>query len=372
MVDRLLAGDVRATARAISLLEVGDGRGDALLRAVHERGPARSAPVGLTGAPGAGKSTLINALTVDARSRGRRVAIVAVDPSSTRSGGAFLGDRIRMLDLVMDGGVYMRSVGSRGDNGGLSVTTGEIVDLLTRLPFDEVLVESVGIGQIEPDIRTVVDTTVVVVTPGGGDDIQVQKAGTSEGADIFAVNKADLAGADALVRAIEQSVAMGRRGSWWPPVVRTIGHDVDSVAGLWTAIEDHRAHLAAESDGDDRAACRLRARVTRMVGSTASSWAGARLDTDPELAACLQAGEPASLVAQRLLGELGSALTGANTAPGGISGLEGTAAGAAVTDGGAVTAGGASGGGRDARYRKAAVSVPAAAAHPQRDERSPR
>lgn len=310
MVDRLLAGDTRATARAISLLEAGTRRGHDLLRAVHDRSATRTAPVGLTGAPGVGKSTLVNALTIDARRRGRRVAIVAVDPSSTRSGGAFLGDRIRMLDLVMDGGVYMRSVGSRGDSGGLSVATGGIVDLLARLPFDEVLVESVGIGQIEPDIRTVVDTTVVVVSPGGGDDIQVQKAGTSEGADVFAVNKADLAGADALARAIAQSMAMGRAASWSPPVVCTVAHDVDSVAALWAAIGDHRAHLAQQGGGGDRVASRLRARVARMVGSAATSWAAARLDADPELAARLAAGDPPSLVAQRLLGDLVPALGG--------------------------------------------------------------
>ena len=303
VVDRLLAGDARATARAISLLEMGDGRGAALLQAVHERSPRRGAPVGLTGTPGAGKSTLVNALTVDARHRQRRVAIVAVDPNSTRSGGAFLGDRIRMLDLVMDDGVYMRSIGSRGDKGGLSVTTGEVVDLLTRLPFDEVLVESVGIGQIESDIRTVVDTTVLVVTPGG-DDIQVQKAGTSEGADVFAVNKADQPGATELARWIEQSVAMGHHGGWKPPVVTTVGHDVGSVAALWAAIEDHRAHLAADGNDTARIADRLRARVTQIVGSTASSWAEARLRTDEALVARLRDGEPASLIAQRLLENL--------------------------------------------------------------------
>lgn len=309
-VDRLLAGDTRAIARTISLLEQEGGPGELLLQAVRERAAARAAPVGLTGAPGAGKSTLVNALTVAARRRGRRVAIVAVDPTSSRSGGAFLGDRIRMLDLVMDGGVYMRSIGSRGDVGGLSLATGRIVDLLSRLPFDEVLVESVGVGQLEPEVHGVVDTTVVVVAPGGGDDIQVQKAGTSEGADVFAVNKADLAGAETLARCLEQSVAMGRSGTWAPPVVRTVGHEVATVAPLWSAIEDHRAHLASAVLADGSQLRRARARVAETVAAAARTWAVARLQADADLDARLRAGEPASSIARDMVRRLTAAAGG--------------------------------------------------------------
>lgn len=301
IVDRLLAGDTRTIARVITMIERGDPAAVDLVTALRRAGAKRSLIVGLTGPPGAGKSTLIDSLTRTARQRGRTVAIVAVDPSSTRSGGAFLGDRIRMLEHVGDSGVYMRSVGSRGDRGGLSITTGEIVDLLARLPFDEVLVESVGIGQIEPDIRLVVDTTVVVVTPATGDDIQVQKAGTNEGADIFAVNKSDHDGAIELRRSLKQYIALGRPTGWIPQVVSTVGHDPSSVEALWSAVDEHRAYLRDGELEAGRAAGDLGERVARIVGSTAASWALECLAEDKELARRLADDEPPSAIARELL-----------------------------------------------------------------------
>ncbi len=316
VVERLRAGDTRTIARAITLIERGAPGSAQLLGTLRSAGVRRSPVVGVTGPPGAGKSTLIDALTSVARSAGRTVAVVAVDPSSSRSGGAFLGDRVRMLRHVGDPGVYVRSVGSRGERGGLSASTGEIVDLLARLPFDEVLVESVGVGQIEPDMAAAVDTTVVVVTPVGGDDIQVQKAGTGEVADVFAVNKADVDGAADLVRALKQHVALGHdEGGWAPPVVPTVAHDVGSVGSLWTAIEAHRAHLQARADPPGGA---LRARVERVertVGAMATAWAHRRLVDDATLTARLLDDEPASSIARELLAPL--------TADGGDSGRAG-------------------------------------------------
>jgi LAO/AO transport system kinase len=208
ILDSLRNGKPAALARAISMVENGTPGFEGLLAAVHaEIGRARR--IGVTGPPGGGKSTLIERLTAHYRSAGRTVGIVAVDPSSPFSGGALLGDRIRMESASGDSGVFIRSMASRGSLGGMATTTGEVADVMDAFGFERILIETVGVGQSELDVATAADTTVVVLVPESGDGIQVMKAGLMEIADVFVVNKADRPGADRLRQELE--VAMGLR-----------------------------------------------------------------------------------------------------------------------------------------------------------------
>ena len=241
--DGALAGDRRLLARAISLVEA---RVDGVLDALGAMRPRRlsvpGAPhvVGITGPPGAGKSTFVDRLVTRARTQDRRVAVVAVDPSSPFSGGAILGDRVRMDRHAGDPGVFIRSLSSRGHLGGLSRATGQVVDLLDAVGFDLVLVETVGVGQSELAICEVADTAVVVLTPESGDTVQTMKAGLLEIADVFVVNKADRPGAERLAR--ELSLAVELDAAPWPPPVALAsaleGRGIDEVLG------HTEAHLA--------------------------------------------------------------------------------------------------------------------------------
>ena len=207
LAPALLSGDRRALARSITAVEDQRPAADDLLLAVSSK--RRGVPVvGITGSPGAGKSTLVSSVVEELRRRGRTVAVLAVDPSSPVSGGAVLGDRVRMLDHVEDQGVYVRSVASRGRVGGLAWTTASIIDLLDAAGFDCVLVETVGAGQSEVDVAGIADLTVVVTAPGAGDDVQALKAGILEVADVLVVNKGDLAGADLTRRDLEAMLAL--------------------------------------------------------------------------------------------------------------------------------------------------------------------
>ena len=221
LAEGVLAGRVPDVARAISWAESGDARFPSLLAAIFPT-TGRARVTGLTGSPGAGKSTLTAALARRARARGRKVGIVAVDPSSPFSGGAILGDRIRMQDLYTDPGVLIRSMATRGHLGGLARATADAVDVLDAAGFDEVLVETVGVGQDEVEVFRLAESCVVVLTPGMGDDIQAIKAGLMEVADLFVVNKADRDGADRVVQEILQMLELGEHGAWIPPVVKTV------------------------------------------------------------------------------------------------------------------------------------------------------
>lgn len=230
LAQRILEGDPRALARAATSIENGD-------RSVLDHLPVRpSLVVGVTGAPGAGKSTLVNALIYEFRKQGTKVAVIAVDPSSEITGGAILGDRIRMQDHYRDPGVFIRSTASRGAHGGLAESTANLVELFRRSGHDIVLVETVGVGQAEVDISRLADLTLVVVVPGMGDEVQTIKAGIMEIADIFVLNKADRPGASALESDLRDSLGATR-------VVKTVATDGQGVVELVAAIRD-AAHVS--------------------------------------------------------------------------------------------------------------------------------
>lgn len=284
LLDEALRGSRRALARAITWIELRHGEiGERLAeRPIRRRtGPGAPHVLGLTGPPGSGKSTLVDALVTAARAAGERVAVIAVDPSSPFSGGAILGDRIRMERHTGDDAVYLRSLSSRGHLGGLSASTTEVVDLLDAAGFDRIIVETVGVGQSELGIMEVADTVLVVLTPESGDVVQVMKAGLIEIADLFLVNKSDRPGADALARELQRGVELEDRapGGWLVPVRTAVATEGRGVQGV---DEDARAHLAwcrgegrarwAERRGDARV--RL---VLDLVGERARAAARARL-----------------------------------------------------------------------------------------------
>ncbi len=256
--ERLAAGEERAVARAITLVESGDPLGrDMLKRARPLTG--RAAVVGITGSPGSGKSTLTDGLIGVARAAGRKVGVVAIDPTSPFSGGAILGDRIRMTRWHADPGVYIRSMATRGHLGGLAAATLQVVAVLDAAGFDTVFVETVGVGQSEVDIVTAADTTVVVLTPGQGDAVQAFKAGIMEIADVFCVNKYDHPGGDRLRREIRAAQELGDHpAGWLPPVATTVASKGEGVDDLMRLLDEHRAHLVAS--GGLEAARRRRAR----------------------------------------------------------------------------------------------------------------
>ncbi|MDA8193426.1 MAG: methylmalonyl Co-A mutase-associated GTPase MeaB [Thermaerobacter sp.] len=236
-------GDKRAVARGLTWVEQGTDNGKRLVKSLFGSA-GRAHVIGVTGAPGVGKSTLVNALALHLRQKGRYVGILAVDPSSPFSGGAILGDRIRMQDSVMDPGVFMRSLASRGHLGGLSRATFGAVTVLDAAGFDTILIETVGAGQSEVEIMQLAHTTVVVLAPGLGDDIQAIKAGILEIGQVFVVNKADRDGADHTVRSIRGMLTLAtEHPDWMPPILKTVAERGEGVAALRETIDGHRQHL---------------------------------------------------------------------------------------------------------------------------------
>lgn len=245
-ITGILGGERRAIARAISEVENETAEGNAILRGVHPHlGKARV--LGITGPPGAGKSTLINALIGELRKRDQKVGVVAVDPSSPLSGGAILGDRIRMGDHAGDDGVFIRSLASRGHLGGLSRTAARVVDVLDAAGVDMIVVETVGAGQSEVEIHDLADTRLVICPPGLGDDVQAIKAGILEIADIFVVNKSDSPLAERTEQEIKGMLALRKRTGWVPPVIRTIATTGEGVAGLVDAVAQHATAVAGHT-----------------------------------------------------------------------------------------------------------------------------
>jgi LAO/AO transport system kinase len=240
LVDRVSSGDPGAIARAISRIEDGSADAVALMKEIYARSRG-GLVIGITGAPGAGKSSLVDKLALLYRQRGERVGIVAVDPSSPFSGGAILGDRIRMQTLGLDKDVFIRSMATRGNLGGLARATVDAVAILDAGGYSKIIVETVGVGQDEVEIVKAADISVVVLVPGMGDDIQAIKAGIMEIGDIFVVNKADREGVYATEKELESLLSLAPRGDGWhPPIVKTIATENKGVADLATAIEGFR------------------------------------------------------------------------------------------------------------------------------------
>ena len=244
MVDGVRAGDPRALARVITAVENRAPESSQLLRALFPHS-GRARIIGLTGAPGAGKSTLVDQLARECRKRQQTVGIIAVDPTSPFSGGAILGDRIRMQAHHADPGIYIRSMATRGSLGGLAGTTADVATVLDASGRDLVLIETVGVGQDEVDIVRLADVTVVILVPGMGDDVQTIKAGIMEIADIFVINKSDREGAERVEREIRalQSLA-ARQDNWSPPIIKTVATEGTGTAELAKAIADYEGYLA--------------------------------------------------------------------------------------------------------------------------------
>jgi LAO/AO transport system kinase len=257
LVTAAAAGDRAAIGRLISLVE----RGGETARQVGRLTFPRSVgvyTVGITGAPGAGKSTLTDRLITAARAEDGRIGVLAVDPTSPYTGGAILGDRVRMQGHATDDGVFIRSMATRGHLGGLALATPEAVRVLAAAGISLVLIETVGVGQVEVEVAGAADTTVVVVNPGWGDAIQANKAGLLEVADVFVINKADRPGASETRRDLDNMLDMGMSmGEWRPPIISTVGATGEGVPELWSAMADHRRYLEDSGELEQRRRRRL-------------------------------------------------------------------------------------------------------------------
>lgn len=274
LVGAARRGDRSALARLLSLVERGGEDARAVSALVHPD-IGHAATVGITGAPGAGKSTLTSALVRAIRGVETDVAVLAIDPSSPFTGGAILGDRVRMGEHSLDPSVYIRSMATRGHLGGLAVAVPDALRVLDAVGFPWIIVETVGVGQVEVEIAGEADTTVVVVNPGWGDAVQANKAGLMEIADVFVVNKADRAGADDTVADLQRMLMLRGSDGWVPPVIATTATTGDGVTEVWNALRAHRDHLVATGELERRRAARVDVGLRRVLAALLASRADA-------------------------------------------------------------------------------------------------
>jgi LAO/AO transport system kinase len=264
-IRALRHGHSRTLARSISMIEKEHPQKHELLKGVFPyTGKARL--IGITGAPGAGKSSLVDGFIRLLRGQGLKVAIVAVDPTSPFTGGALLGDRVRMQEHATDPGVFIRSMGTRGSLGGLSRDTKDVLHLIDAAGFDVILIETVGVGQSELDIMHIADTTMVVLNPGAGDTVQAFKAGIMEIADLFVINKADLPGAEKLQAEVESMLDLAKHGaSWRPPIVQTISRTRQGLEEVWATVKKHEKYMQSSGEHAVRKRDQMKLEVLDIV-----------------------------------------------------------------------------------------------------------
>jgi len=304
LVDRLLAGDARALARLISLAEQDDASVAKALSAVQPR-TGHSYVIGITGPPGSGKSSLVDAMISAFRRDDKTVGVLAVDPNSPFTGGAVLGDRIRMQRHALDEGVYVRSMGARGHLGGLASATRQATRILDAYGRDYVILETVGVGQAELEVSGISDAVVVVLNPSQGDEVQALKAGILEIADIFVINKADLAGADRAVRQLRQIYPDDmQEGDWLPPILKTVAVKDEGIERLLQEIEKHRAHVEKTGRLEEKRRARLRDEVLDLVSERARRRAAKKLQDGTDVGSRISTAPLSSLDPYELASEL--------------------------------------------------------------------
>ena len=282
LIERMLKGDKRAAARLITLVENDDEKAAEIVKKIY-RHTGKAHIVGITGPPGSGKSTLLDKLIKAARAEGKIVGVIAIDPTSPFTGGALLGDRIRMQRHSTDPGVFIRSMATRGSLGGLAKATNDAIKVLDAFGCDVIFVETVGVGQIEVDIVRTADTVVLTTVPGLGDDIQAIKAGLTEIADIFVVNKADKEGADATVFELELMLDIEKekwKDSWRPKILKTIAMTGRGVKELWEVIREHREYLLKTGKIAEKKKFRAEEEVKTIVSSMIAKRIGRKMQED--------------------------------------------------------------------------------------------
>ncbi|RLF78924.1 methylmalonyl Co-A mutase-associated GTPase MeaB [Thermococci archaeon] len=283
LIERMLKGDKRATARLITLVENDEEKAREIVKKIYSN-TGRAYIIGITGPPGSGKSTLVDKLIKKARDEGNIVGVIAIDPTSPFTGGALLGDRIRMQRHSTDPGVFIRSMATRGSLGGLAKATNDAIKILDAYGCDIIFVETVGVGQIEVDIVKTADTVVLVTVPGLGDDIQAIKAGLMEIADIFVVNKADKEGAEATMFELELMLDLEKdkwqKSGWRPPVVSTIAFTNKGVDELWGAINEHREFLLNSGKIEEKRKFRVGEEIKAIVSSKIARKIGEKMRED--------------------------------------------------------------------------------------------
>jgi LAO/AO transport system kinase len=282
LAEGVRAGDTRALARAISLVENGDPLAYDLVRDIYPE-TGRTYAVGITGPPGVGKSSLISTLIGHIRERDRTVGVISVDPSSPFTQGALLGDRIRLSDHFLDPGVFIRSMGTRGHLGGLAETTLQALLILDAAGKEIVFLETVGAGQSEVEVIGIADTVVLVLMPGSGDSVQALKAGIMEIPDVIAINKMDHPAAKTMLNEVRSILSLDRESSWKPPIVLTEATRGENVPELWGKVEEHRAYLESEGRLEERRRKNLAGEVFAVASGRAKAHLQQAVANDPEL-----------------------------------------------------------------------------------------